>query len=347
MPFTVTVEPAGRVFETLDHETILQAGIRQGVVMPYGCKDGACGSCKCLKLSGSIKQGKHQTSALSEQEAADGYILPCCAVAQSNVVLESKQVTAANAFAIKRMPTRVINMERLASDVMRIVLQLPAAEPFQYHAGQYIEFILRDGERRAYSMANAPHITQGKTIELHIRHMPGGKFAQHVFNTMKEKDILRLEGPYGGFYLREDSTKPMIFLASGTGFAPIKALIEHLQHIGSTRSIRFYWGGRRPSDLYLEDWVKEQCQRMPNLTYIPVLSDSLPQDEWSGRTGFVHAAVAQDIPDMSSYQVYACGAPIVVESAKSHYTKECALPPEEFYADSFTTAADKAKQTQS
>jgi CDP-4-dehydro-6-deoxyglucose reductase, E3 len=343
MSFTITVEPSNRSFQVNADETILSAGIRQGVAMPYGCKDGACGSCKCLKLSGTVKHGTHQSKALSDIDEANGYVLTCCAVPQSDVVLESKQVTAADAFPIKKMPSRVTTMERLSGDVMRITLQLPAAEPFQYHAGQYIEFLLRDGARRAYSMGNAAHTTQGKSIELHIRHMPGGKFTDTVFSTMKEKDIVRIEGPYGSFYLREDSDKPMILLASGTGFAPIKALIEQMEKIGSIRPATLYWGGRRPSDMYLDAWVKEKCAAMPNLKYVPVISGALPEDTWTGRTGFVHAAAIADVPDMSGYQVYACGAPIVIESAQRQYVEKCGLPQNEFYADSFLSEADKAK----
>jgi CDP-4-dehydro-6-deoxyglucose reductase, E3 len=343
MSFTITVEPSKRAFQVNLDETILSAGIRQGVAMPYGCKDGACGSCKCLKLSGTVQHGTHQSKALSDIEEANGYVLTCCAVAQSDVVLESKQVTLADAFPIKKMPSRVTTMERLSDDVMRVTLQLPAAEPFQYHAGQYIEFLLRDGARRAYSMGNAAHTTEGKSIELHIRHMPGGKLTDQVFSTMKEKDIVRIEGPYGSFYLREDSDKPMILLASGTGFAPIKALIEQMEKIGSTRPATLYWGGRRPSDMYLDGWVKEKCAAMPHLKYVPVISNATADDAWTGRTGFVHAAAMADIPDMSGYQVYACGAPIVIESAQQQYVEKCGLPADEFYADSFLSEADKAR----
>ncbi|MEN9984168.1 MAG: hypothetical protein RI918_2137, partial [Pseudomonadota bacterium] len=223
-------------------------------------------------------------------------------------------------------------------------LQLPASDTLQYKAGQYIEFILRDGARRSYSMASAPHIaSESKTLELHIRHMPGGKFTDHVFGEMKEKEIQRIEGPFGSFYLREDSSKPMILLASGTGFAPIKAIIEQMQHNGITRPATLYWGGRRPADLYLHDWVLAQVSAMPNLRYVPVVSNALLEDAWAGRTGFVHQAVMADFPNLSAHQVYACGAPIVVDSAQADFVKLCKLPQDEFYADSFITEADKAK----
>jgi len=318
---------------------VLAAGIRQGIGLPYGCKDGACGSCKCKMLSGTVQHGTHQSKALSEEEEASGMILTCCAVPQSHLVLESRQVTELGALPIKKMPTRVISLTKVSPDVMVVQLQLPANDSFAYRAGQYVEFILRDGARRSYSMASAPSL--GSSMELHIRHMPGGKFTDQVFGTLKEKDILRIEGPFGSFFLREDSTKPIILLASGTGFAPIKALIEHMQHLKLERPVTLYWGGRRPFDLYMDAWVREQLASMPHLRYVPVVSDATPEDQWTGRTGFVHRAVLQDFPDLSAHQVYACGAPIVIESARRDFAALAGLPAEEFFADSFTSEADK------
>ncbi len=340
MTFQISIQPSGRSFTVEEGETMLGAGIRQGIGLPYGCKDGACGSCKCKKLEGTVVHGLHQSKALSDEEEAAGLVLTCCGVPQSDVVLESRQVTLAGAFPIRKMPARVNALERLSHDVMLIRLQLPANDPFVYHAGQYVEFILRDGTRRSYSMGNARH--NGPMIDLHVRHMPGGRFTDHVFGTMKEKEILRIEGPFGSFYLREDSDKPMVLLASGTGFAPIKALIEHMQVQNITRPATLYWGGRRPEDLYLDAWVRAQLPTMPNLRYVPVISNATPQDAWTGRTGFVHKAVIDDLPDLSGYQVYACGAPIVVDSARLDYSDLAGLPEEEFYADSFITEADKA-----
>ena len=344
MSFSVTVQPSGRQFQTGSDETILAAGMRQGIGLPYGCKDGACGSCKCKKLSGQVVHGSHQSKALSADEEAQGFVLTCCATAQSDVVLESRQVVDVGQFPVKKMPVRVISLEKKSDDVMLVKVQLPANDRFQFHAGQYVDFLLRDGSRRSYSMANAPHqlTEQLQAIELHIRHMPGGKFTDHVFGAMKEKDILRVEGPLGSFFLREDSDKPLILLASGTGFAPIKALLEHMRHKGIQRPATLYWGGRRPGDLYLNDWVQAQLADMPHLTYVPVVSDALPADHWNGRTGFVHLAVLQDHPDLSGHQVYACGAPVVVDSARADFSARAGLPTEEFFADSFTTEADKA-----
>ena len=345
--FQITFRPSGRFFTASAGEPILTAGIRSGIGMPYGCKDGACGSCKCKKLEGVVVHGLHQSKALSAEEESRGFVLTCCGVAHSDVVLESRQVTFAGAFAVKKIPTRVSLMEKKSHDVMLLKLQLPANDNFAYHAGQYVEFILRDGTRRSYSMANAPHtLTAGGGLELHIRHMPGGKLTDRVFNAMQEKEILRLEGPFGSFFLREDSNKPIILLAAGTGFAPIKAVIEHMQFKGITRPATLYWGGRRPADLYMDEWVRHTLTEMPNLHYVPVISDAQAEDAWRGRTGFVHQAVLADFPDLSAHQVYACGAPIVVDSARAAYTL-AGLPEDEFYADSFVTEADKAQPADS
>ena len=337
--YSVTIEPSGRNFTMEGDETVLMAGIRQNVALPYGCKDGACGSCKCKKISGTVVHRNHQAKALTADEEAAGYVLTCCATPQSDLVLESRQVTQAGAIPIRKMPTRVSKLARLSDDVMVMQLQLPANDTFTYKPGQYIEFILRDGARRSYSMANAPQADVG--VELHIRHMPGGKFTDLVFGSMKEKEILRIEGPFGSFFLREDSAKPIILLASGTGFAPIKALIEQMLQQGIARPATLYWGGRRPTDLYLDAWVQDKLQSMPNLRYVPVVSDAQLADAWTGRTGFVHQAVLQDHADLSGYQVYACGAPVVVDSARRDFCASADLPEDEFFADAFTSEADK------
>ena len=350
MAFTVYVQPSGRQFDANAGECILAAGIRQGIGLPYGCKDGACGSCKVQKTSGDVTHGPHQSKALTEAEEAQGWILTCCATPSSDITLQAKQVTEVGTFSPKKMPARVASLAKASDDVMILKLQLPAADPMRYHAGQYVDFLLRDGERRSYSMANAgiaaPLVEgappAGPVLELHLRHMPGGKFTDHVFGTMKEKEITRVEGPFGSFYLREESSLPIVFVASGTGFAPIKAIIEHMRATNITRPAVLYWGGRRPSDLYMTDWVAQQCAAMPHLTFVPVVSDATAQDNWQGRSGFVHSAVLADFSDLSGHQVYACGAPIVVESALRDFVALAKLSPDEFFADSFTSAADLA-----
>jgi CDP-4-dehydro-6-deoxyglucose reductase len=337
----VTVEPSGRQFNCEEGETVLAAAIRNGVGLPYGCKNGACGSCKGKIVSGKVTHGRHQEKTLSAAEEEAGSALFCCATPHGDLVIEVREVMGAGEFPIKKLPSRVAKVEKVTDDVTIISLQLPANERLQYFAGQYIEFLLKDGKRRSYSIANAPHLDE--QISLHIRHMPGGLFTDHVFNTMKERDILRFEGPLGSFFLREESDKPIVLLASGTGFAPIKALIEHAAHEKTERPMVLYWGGRRPKDLYMHKLCEEWAHTLPHFKYVPVISEALPEDGWSGRTGFVHRAVMEDLPDLSGHQVYACGVPVMVDAARTDFVALCQLPENEFFADSFTSEADLAK----
>ena len=342
MTFKVSVQPAGLTFDVSRDEAILPAAIRAGVGLPYGCRDGACGSCKSRLVDGRVIHGAHQAKALSAAEEQAGWILTCCAMPQTDCVVQARTVAGAGEYPALKMPARVAALTRPAPDVAVIRLQLPATVAFKYRAGQYVEFILRDGARRSYSMANAPeHLGEPPVIELHLRHMPGGKFTEHVFGAMKERDILRLEGPFGSFFLREETSKPVVLLASGTGFAPIRAIIEHMQAQGSARPAVLYWGCRSQADLYQHDWALAAAASMPNLRYIPVLSEAGPGQGWHGRTGFVHQAVMADLPDLSGHEVYACGAPVMVDSAQRDFVAQCSLPEDAFYADSFTSEADK------
>jgi len=339
MTFQVTVSPSGHKFVCDDDETILAAALRANVGLPHGCKNGACGACKGKIVTGETVLGKHQEKTLTAEEAALGMSLFCCTRPLSDVTIEVREVEIGE-FPSKKLPTRIAKIEKLSQDVMLITLQLPATEKFAFRAGQYIEFLLRDGKRRSYSMANAPHLSD--QISLHIRHMPGGLFTDQVFSTLKERDILRIEGPQGTFFLREDSDKPIILLASGTGFAPIKAVIEHALELKTTRPMTLYWGGRRPADLYMHQLCLDWAAANSNFQYVPVVSDATQEDNWTGRTGFVHRAVLEDYSDLSLTQVYACGAPVVVDSAKRDFVALAHLPAEEFFADSFISEADLA-----
>jgi CDP-4-dehydro-6-deoxyglucose reductase len=342
MAHTVTLQPAALAFSADDDETMLAAAMRQGVGLPYGCRDGACGSCKSRLLQGRVIHRAHQLKALPAAEEEAGFILTCCAVAQTDCVVEARTVPGAGEYPVLKLPTRVLAITRPAPDVAVLRLQLPANQNLQYRAGQYVEFILQGGTRRSYSMANAPHnVGSPPSIELHLRHMPGGRFTDHVFTALKERDILRMEGPFGSFFLRDDSARPIILLASGTGFAPIKAIVEQLQQQGATRPAVLYWGGRRRADLYQSDWCERMAAEMPHLRYVPVLSAATAEDHWHGRTGLVHEAVMADWPDLSGHQVYACGAPLMVEAAQRDFVARCGLPADEFFADAFTSEADK------
>ncbi len=342
---TVTLQPSGHSFQVEDGETVLAAALRQGFILPYGCKNGACASCKGRIVEGTVDYGVTQAKALTDADKAAGKALFCQAKPLTDLVVEARTIGAAKDIPVKILPCRVQRLQRLADDVMQIDLKLPANERLQFLAGQFIEFLLRDGSRRSYSMANAPH--DDEFLQVHVRHLPGGLFTDHVFGKMKERDILRFEGPLGTFFLREDSDKPLVFVASGTGFAPIKSIIEHAIHAGINRPMTLYWGGRRPKDLYLNDLAERWMRDRPGFSYVPVVSDALPADGWTGRTGFVHRAVMEDLPDLSGHQVYACGVPVMVEAARADFVARCGLPESEFYADSFTSQADLAQSADS
>jgi len=334
MPHRITIKPSDHNFTAEDDETILESALREGHVIAYGCRNGACGTCKGRILEGAVDYGTYQPPALPDEDRKRGYALFCQARPLSDLVIECREISAVRDIAIRTLPCRVQKMERVAPDVMMLFLRLPANERLQFLAGQYIDVLMKDGKRRSLSMANAPH--DDACLQLHLRNY-GGPFSQYVFTRMKEKDILRFEGPLGTFFLREDSDKPIILLASGTGFAPIKAIVEHALYKGIARPMTLYWGGRMRTDLYL-DALAESWARAQQLRYIPVLSGARPEDAWTGRTGFVHRAVMEDYPDLSGYQVYACGAPLMVEAARRDFTARCGLPEEEFYSDAFTPA---------
>lgn len=345
MTHRITVQPSGHEFTAEPGQTILDAALAAGVALPYSCRDGACSTCKGKVVSGDIHQGPHQPASLTADEARAGYALFCCATPKSDLVLDARVVQGVEGIEVRKIPVRIQHLEPLAPDVMLVRLQLPAKQHIAYKAGQYLEFVLRNGARRSYSMATPPHI-QG-TVELHVRHMPGGIFTDGLFGAteppVKVRDIMRCEMPLGSFFLREESSKPVILLASGTGFAPVKAMVEHMQHAGIERELHFYWGGRRPHDLYLHSLAEEWQNSIPQFHYVPVVSDALPEDNWQGRTGFVHEAVMQDFADLSGHQVYACGNPAMVNAARHDFAERCGLPTEEFYADAFTSAADTAQ----
>lgn len=337
MSSQITIKPSNHVFRAADGETILEAALREGYVIPYGCRNGACGTCKGKILAGEVDYGKYQEQALPESDKRQGYALFCQAHPLGDVVIECREINAVKDIQIRTLPCRVQQMDRVAPDVMVLHLKLPASERLQFLAGQYIDILMKGGQRRSFSMANAPH--DDALLQLHVRNY-GGPFSEYVFQRMKEKEILRFEGPLGTFFLREDSDKPIVLLASGTGFAPIKAIIEHAIHVGIRRPMTLYWGGRRRADIYMnglaESWQAE------GVRYVPVLSEAGPEDAWTGRTGLVHLAVMEDLPDLSGHQVYACGAPVMVEAAHRDFTQRCGLPEDEFYSDAFTPAGPRA-----
>lgn len=333
MSFQVTIKPSGHHYQAEEHETLLESGLREGYALPYGCRNGACGACKGKILEGRVDYGNYQESILSESEKNVGMALFCTAKPLTDVVIECREVGAARDIPVKTMPCRVQKMEKVAHDVMVLYLKLPANERLQFLAGQYIDILLKDGQRRSFSIANAPH--DDEFLQLHIRHISGGLFTDNVFNGMQEKAILRFEGPHGSFFLREDSDKPILFMAGGTGFAPIKGIIEHALQAHCKREMVLYWGARSLHDLYMPHLAGQWQQEHPNFTFIPVLSEPLPEDNWPGRTGLVHQAILDDFANLSGYQVYACGAPQMVEAGRQAFVAR-GLPADEYFADAFT-----------
>ncbi len=334
MSSQITLRPSGHVFHAAPGETVLEAALREGYRLPYGCRNGSCGSCKGKVASGMVDHGKSQDSALPAAERSAGMALFCQALPLSDLIIECREIGAVKDIPVKTLPCRVQSLELVAPDVMRIRLRLPASERLQFLAGQYIDILLKNGTRRSLSLANPPH--DDGLLELHLRNY-GGPFSIHVFTQMKEKDILRFEGPLGTFYLREDNDKPAVLLAGGTGFAPIKAIVEHAIHHKIKRPLLLYRGARRAADLYLDE-LPAAWQREHGITYVPVLSDAAPEDVWTGRRGLVHEAVMADLPDLSGHEVYACGAPAMIDAARRDFLVRCSLPEEAFYADAFTPA---------
>lgn len=331
MSYQVTIQPSGHQFSVNKGQTLLVAALNAGFAFPYGCRNGACGACKGKVLSGEVDFGRYQASALPPEDKAKGLALFCCATAKSDLNIEVKEVGASKDIPVKTLPCRVERMERLAEDVMALWLKLPANERLQFLPGQYIDFLLKDGQRRSFSLANSPE--EDSLLELHVRHVPGGKFTDHVFAAMKARDILRINGPHGSFFLRE-SDKPALFVAGGTGYAPIKSILAHAFHHEVAREFVLYWGARGLSDLYQPDLPGQWQQQHANFSFIPVLDQPSPEDHWPGRVGRVHEAVLADFADLSGYEAYVCGAPAMVQAARRDFMGR-GLPEDAFYSDAF------------
>lgn len=338
MSFNITIQPSGHQFAANAEETILNAALNAGISLPYGCRNGACGACKGQVVSGTVEYTDVPPSGLTVTEVVAGKALFCCAQAVTDLVIECREVSAKAGIQPRILPCRVEKKVQLAHDVVGLYLRLPASERLQFMAGQYVEFLLKDGGRRAFSLANAPD--DDTLLEIHARLIPGGKFTEYVFHEMPEKAILRIEGPLGSFFLREESDKPIIFVAGGTGFAPIKGIIEHAFHQGIKRDIVLYWGALSKRDLYLPQLPDLWAAEHANFKFIPVLSAPLAEDHWQGRTGLVHQAVLEDGLSLKAAQVYCCGAPAMVEAAHRDFVAN-GLPEDEFFSDAFSYAPKK------
>lgn len=343
MTYVITLSGSGKKFNCGGDEEILKAGLAAGVLMPFSCRSGMCRTCRGTVVSGQADHGRAHVLYLPESDRAQGLALLCCARPLSDMTIDVEEIDPSRGLVAKKLPTRVLESSFPSTDVAIITLGLPPNEPMLFRAGQFVDIILRNGSRRSYSIATTPRSEGVRQVELHIRHLPGGQFTDHVFNTMKVREIVQIEMPLGSFFLRDDSVKPMVLLASGTGFAPISSILHDCLERGITRPVSLYWGGRRKADLYMLEQVQKLARESPLIEIIPVLSEPSPDDAWTGRTGFVHRAVMDDFPDLSAYQVYACGAPQMVDAARQDFTALCQLDPQEFFADAFTNEGDKAK----
>lgn len=340
MSHRITIQPSGHEFTANEGETILDAALRNDIAVPYGCRSGKCGTCQAKLLDGQISYPWGQPDSMDAK--TEQACLTCSSVAETDLTLELDEIEEIKEIEVKNLPCKVDQTERLAHDVIRLFLKLPDDQRLQFLAGQYLDFILEDGRKRAFSIANAPH--DDARIELHIRHVDGGEFTDYVFNEMPEKTILRIEAPLGSFYLREKSDRPLIFMSGGTGFAPLKAIIEHAFHIGDTRPIKLYWGVRAQQDLYMPDLPQKWADERDNVEFIPVLSE--PDEGWTGRTGWVHEAVLEDNPDISRYDLYMSGPPIMVNAGKDAFLEK-GLTLENMFSDAFEYAADTPKKENS
>ena len=345
MSYQIHITPGNKTFAAEADEPVLEAALRAGVALPYGCRGGSCGACRATLLDGQLRYANEEPpDALSEQELSAGQALLCQAYAAGDVRLRV-QSGIIEGTVVKNLPCRVVALNKLAPDVMQLLLKLPPSEAFRYQAGQYIDILLRDGRQRSFSLAGAPSQVESgeQPLELHVRHVPGGAFSGQVFETLREKTILRFQGPLGGFYLRQPPARPILMMAGGTGFAPIKAIVDELL-IGGVAlppSIHFYWGVRALADLYQESVVRDWQPRFATaglrFRYTPVLSEPRPEDDWSGCRGWVHDALADDYPDLSDYDVYMSGPPAMINAAKARFFAQ-GLNPERLYYDSFEHA---------
>lgn len=339
MVYRVTLRNSDKQFTVPDGQNVLEAALKQGLVLPYSCRIGSCGTCKARLLEGEVDYGQYEPSAMTAQEREQGFVLLCQAKPKSDLIIDAREVVAAEEIEIKLLPARVMKRELLCHDVMGLTLKLPSNQSFNYLPGQYIDVLLRDGRRRSFSMANLPG---GGELQFHIRRVPGGFYTNHIFTEMKERDLLRLQGPLGTFFLREESERPMIFMAGGTGFAPIKAIIEHTLEAGFTRPLHLFWGVRGQRDLYLDGLAETWARDNSHISYIPVLSE--PDKDWRGATGWVHETVLARHPDLSGFDVYASGPPPMIEAARSAF-KDAGVEPDNLYYDSFEFAGDAPRGT--
>ena len=336
--FEVTIAGSGKTFIVREGENVLAAALRQGVMLPYSCKNGTCGSCKGVVESGEVHYPFHPPMALEKSDYAEGRALMCQAEPIEDLVIQVREIEAVRDIQVRMLPARVMEKTQLADNVMRLKLRLPRAQRLQFLAGQYVDVLIEDGKRRAFSIASSPSLES--EIELHIRHVEGGDFTGYVFEQLKERDILRFEGPLGNFFIRNDEPgRPMIMMGGGTGFAPLKSMIENLIENGDKREIHLYWGARNSAELYLDELPSGWSEVYDHIHYRRALSHSSGEGELEAHDGLVHEAVTSDHPDLSGFDVYMSGPPAMIEAAKVAFI-EHGLPEDRLFYDSFEFGLD-------
>jgi CDP-4-dehydro-6-deoxyglucose reductase len=331
----ITVASSGRRFSARPGETVLSAALRHGVVLPYSCKNGTCASCKCRIVEGKVVYPYNPPSALEFNDLYAGFGLSCQAVPQGDLVIEARELEQVADIPVRKLPARVESLEKFTPEIMRLRLKLPKAARLQFLAGQYIDIIQADGKRRAFSIASAPSETD--FIELHIKHVSGGGFTGQVFETMQPKDILRFEGPLGTFFIRRGSNRPMILMGGGTGFAPLKSMVEELIEASDLRPVQLFWGVRTESDLYASSLIQSWIEQHPDLRFIPVLAE--PPGDWSGERGLVHDTVIRKVADLAEHDVYMSGPPAMVSAGRAAFL-DIGVPEDRLFYDSFDFAPD-------
>lgn len=336
MPHTVTLQASGKRFCVNAGETVLEAAQRAGLALPYSCLSGVCGSCKATLLDGHCAYPRNPPSALNAAEQQRHQVLLCQAVPTSDLLIAGREVASVADIPRRTLTLKVVDKSLLSDDVARLRLLSARGERLRRLPGQYLDVLLDGGKRRAFSIANAPH--DDDAIELHVRRVSGGGFTTSVFDDMQNGALLTVEGPLGTFVPREHSERPILLMAGGTGFAPIKALIEHFLHLGSRRSMTLYWGARDPADLYLRGLPERWALEVPTFHFVPVISDS--ELELPGlRRGLVHEVLLQDHPDLAAFDIYMSGPPTMIDAGRRAFV-DAGLPEEHLYYDSFDYAPD-------
>lgn len=332
----VTLVPTGQQFVCEPGESVLAAALRAGFNLPHSCKGGHCASCRARLLAGSIEYPAGLPAGLTAEEAAQGFVLLCQARAREDLCVESRAIQAEAETEIRSLPVRIERMTKLAPDVMSVQLRLPAVERFPHRAGQYLDVILPEGRRRSFSIASAPE--DGSGLELHIRRAPGGGFTGQLFDSLRPGALLRIEGPLGQLWMRSEAGRPIVMVAGGTGYAPLRAILHERLAAGDTRSIVLYWGARSVCDLYEHARLVELAGRHESFEYRPVLS-AAAAESWSGRRGLVHEALLADFQSFAGVDVYAAGPPAMIEALRATLPAQGLLP-HALHFDSFDYAPD-------